>query len=134
MIFYKSKKNRRVVVDVVVVVVSASGVVLTTKGVRGQKKNRLQKKRGRGKGGGDEKGTSRFLFFFRQITIKKHKKNSPKLVLCNLVIFARYRFRLRMSSKHKRKEKNDSVIYKVTSPPTLVINFDLLSHFTYRIT
>jgi len=74
MIFYKSKKNRRVVVDVVVVVESASGVELTTKGVRGQKKNRLQKKRGRGKGGGDKKGTSRFLFFFRQSTIKNTQK------------------------------------------------------------
>ena len=51
MIFYKSKKNRRVVVDVVVVVVSASGVVLTTKGVRGQKKQ-IAKEAGEGKGRG----------------------------------------------------------------------------------
>jgi hypothetical protein len=51
MIFYKSKKNRRVVVDVVVVVVSASGVVLTTKGVRGQKKTDCKRS-----GGGEREG------------------------------------------------------------------------------
>ena len=49
MIFYKSKKNRRVV-DVVVVVVSASGGSVNKK-VFLVKKNRLQKKRGRGRGG-----------------------------------------------------------------------------------
>jgi len=41
-----------VVVVVVVVVVSASGVVLTTKGVRGQKKKQIAKEAGEGKGRG----------------------------------------------------------------------------------